>query len=338
MFFGGVLSSQALPSPGAALALSLLSCLQAQAQTAVFENRSIYQLDPNNQQSTRNRNLEKIVSSDDMQSVVEFSEQDIVRKLARPVGRLAIALKGKGHVSETRMGYCTASLITTEQIITSYHCVADAVPMHKGILTMGYVKPRSFDGVVQYRVSLPPVEASAALGYAILRVAGEPGKTWGTIPLGTGTPADKGSLFVIHYPGGYPQYITRGRCRAGEPAVDGDSLFHVCDTLPGSSGAPIFDNNTLKVIGLHDRSVTGKELNGGKRLTRIASVSAILRPMLNLKGDNGTFQTGRLAQLQATSRTRAVGSRQGEQDACFAAELPRSIPEWHLCADRKGSY
>ena len=71
----------------------LLADLTAKAQTALVENSSIYQLDPNSEQSTQNRQLEKIVNSDDMQPVREFAEQDVLRKLARPVGRLAIEFK-----------------------------------------------------------------------------------------------------------------------------------------------------------------------------------------------------------------------------------------------------
>ena len=107
---------------------------------------------------------------------------------------------------------------------------------------MGYLIPRTRTGVAQYSVELKPVEASKDLDYAILRVDGRPGDEWGPIALSTETPSALTSLFIVHHPGGYPQYVTQGRCQTSNPALDGHDILHVCDTLPGSSGAPIFDN------------------------------------------------------------------------------------------------
>lgn len=79
--------------------------------------------------------------------------------------------------------------------------------------------------------------------------------------LSNATPDVLTTLFLVHHPGGYPKYVTRGRCQTDDPAIDGTDILHRCDTLPGSSGAPIFDNNTRQVVGLHYSAVALKKFN-----------------------------------------------------------------------------
>lgn len=247
---------------------------RSHAQLAEYSGGSIHDLDPAARQATGNRILEQILQSNDMQPVSELSVHDALRKRARPVGRLALQIKGG------KVAYCTASVIDKNLIITNHHCVPGQGDVEAAVLWMGYVVPRSRKGVKQYKVNLKPVEASKALDYAILRVNGAPGDEWGKISFSKETPLDGQSLFVVHHPGGFAQHISRGRCQTSAPAIDGDDILHVCDTLGGSSGAPIFDNNTRKVVGLHYSAVGLRDLNAGKRLARIAETSKIISGLL----------------------------------------------------------
>ncbi len=246
------------------------------AQMATFEGRSIYKLDPVAKESTGKQILEALLSNDDMQAMAEIAPYDIIRRLAKPVGRLTLEYKKQPHSPKRKGAYCTASLISKNLIITNHHCVPGDGNVQKALLTMGYLKPRTRRGVAQYPVDLKPLEASKDLDYAILKVEGEPGTEWGAVPLSTNTPKSRSTLFVIHHPGGYPQYITRGRCQTSSPAIDGDDILHLCDTLPGSSGAPIFDNSTRRVVGLHYGSISLKKLNAGKRIASLAKASALI--------------------------------------------------------------
>lgn len=257
------------------------------AQIAPFQGSSIDQLDPVGHQSTGSRILEQVLSNDDMQPVREFAPNDIIRRLAKPVGRLTLQFKAGPEQPGSKGAYCTASLISTDLIITNYHCVPGNGDVTAALLTMGYLQPRSRQGVAQYPVGLQPVESSKELDFAILRVEGQPGNAWGTVALSNGAPGAQNSLFIIHHPGGYPQYITQGRCQTSAPAIDGDDLLHVCDTLPGSSGAPIFDNSTRKVVGLHYSAVALKKLNAGKLIASIAKVSPLIAKLASRVPDDG---------------------------------------------------
>jgi len=248
----------------------LLTCLLASnvacAQTITYDTGSIHDLDPPAVQSTRT--LEAINGADDMQPVVDLAERDILRKLARPVGRFTYA------TADGKLGHCTASLIAADLILTNHHCAKEA---REGMLWMGYLVPRSMQGVSRYAVTLPASEENKGLDYAILQVEGNPGQTWGTVTLDAREPYDRQSLFIIHHPGGFAQRISLGRCRAHAPAHDGDDLLHVCDTTNGSSGAPIFDNGSRRVVALHYSAVDFQGLNAGKRMARLLEDSPTLR-------------------------------------------------------------
>lgn len=266
-------SRASLPAALAALLACglLLSATPSDAQTVNYESGSIYSLDPPANQSTGNRILEAVNASNDMQPVRDLSDRDIFRRLARPVGRFAF------QTTSGAIGYCTASLIAEDLIITNHHCIRDA---KVAMLWMGYLRARSRDGVAQYPVRLPPLEADANLDYAILQVEGGPGREWGTVKLAADKLNNRQSLFIIHHPGGFEQHITLGRCNTSDPAVDGDDVLHHCDTMGGSSGAPIFDIATRNVVGLHYSAVALRNLNAGKRMERLISASQRLRGLV----------------------------------------------------------
>ena len=242
----------------------------AHAQTATYAKGSIYDLDPVVSQSTGSRILERISGSNDMQPVNEMAPDDIFRKLGRSVGRLALSHKG------SKVSYCTASLIGKSLILTNHHCIPGLKKVIAAQFWLGYVKARSRVGVAHYPVNLKPVEMSEKFDYSILRVRGAPGDEWGTIKFGSTPLRPRKSLFLIHHPGGFAQHISRGRCQTSDPAVDGNDVLHVCDTIGGSSGAPIFDNSTRRVIGLHYSAVTLRGLNAGKRVASLVKVSPLI--------------------------------------------------------------
>ena len=174
---------------------------------------------------------------------------------------------------------------------------------------MGYLEPRKRTGVAQYPVDIKPVEANEELDYAILRVEGNPGDEWGTIKLSKHTPDARNTLFIVHHPGGFPKYISRGRCQTSNPAIDGNDLLHVCDTLPGSSGAPIFDNSSRKVIGLHFSAVALKKLNAGKRIASIAQKSPLIARLVQ-KASGGGQQNESAALIDIRKQLAALKAEQ----------------------------
>ena len=59
-------------------------------------------------------------------------------------------------------------------------------------------------------------------------------------------------LFIVHHPLKYPLVLTNYDCRTANRFWRLDNTFaHVCDTLPGSSGAPIYVTPGDYVVGMH---------------------------------------------------------------------------------------
>lgn len=93
--------------------------------------------------------------------------------------------------------------------------------------------------------------ASLALDYAIVQLEGRPGETYGTIPLTNAVAPPiriSDDVFIIQHPQGGPKQIAM----AGNQVeyVDSRVIQYTTDTLPGSSGAPVFGPN-LQLCALH---------------------------------------------------------------------------------------
>lgn len=230
------------------------------------------------------QNLESLIDQqrDNFEFLQHFREDSRYRKLGRAVGRLDLLVEeaaGKRFVAT-----CTASVIATDAILTNYHCVpgTDAGrTVKEARLRMDYLAKERDTGE-EYRVLLPPVEMHRQLDYAILRVEGELARKYGTVPLNLRDVQPAEALFLIHHPAGLPKRLTRRHCQAGRLSpLEGDDLAHRCDTLPGSSGAPVFSDEDGALVGLHYSGFQGVPSadthNLAKRLLRIAPVSRIVQ-------------------------------------------------------------
>ena len=258
---------------GAALAATTATTLHAQALE--FEG-SIFNLDPPALQST---DLEQVIGSDETTPLNQFHETDYYRRLGKPIGRLAVEfLNGKS-------AYCTASLIADDLILTNAHCLLDSNGnnvVRAGLLWMGYLTAGEAEGGAQFIVDMRnPVEigfpgADGAPDYAILKVqSGTPGKDWGTVKLSASAPTDRSSLVVVHHPLGFPMVVSAGgKCRSAR--ASDDDIYHVCDTQPGSSGAPVYSLGDSQVVALHYRKA-GTDENAAVRADRLIANSEVLR-------------------------------------------------------------
>jgi len=208
------------------------------------------------EQSSAARFIEAILAGNpNFELLSVYSEGSRLRRLSRPIGRLDVRFPRGNFMT------CTASLIGADTLLTNHHCIPG--DGRYGVVTearllMGYYSETDLGGTKSYRVRVRPLEASAAGDYSVLRVEGRPGETWGTVRLVASEPRPGEPLLLVHHPAGRPKHVTRGNCRAGRPTPSRDGeLYHKCDTLPGSSGAPIFSADTDKVLALHYAGAPG---------------------------------------------------------------------------------
>ncbi len=228
-------------------------------------------------QSSVNLNLEQVLGENPNYELLStYDEASRFHKLGKPVGRLDILL-GNG-----RMTFCTASIVSKDYIITNFHCIpgTHSSPPTQASLLMDYLRIDTPEGTERYAVSVTPVEQNKELDYVILRVEGNPAAQFGNISMDIRDPKPGESLLVVHHPAGLPKHLTRGGCRARTPkALSGNNILHLCDTLPGSSGAPVFSDEDGRFIGLHFAGGTAPGVgmsNFAKRIRLIIKKSPIL--------------------------------------------------------------
>jgi V8-like Glu-specific endopeptidase len=182
---------------------------------------------------------EKIIDENNLRPIV-FLELGV--RLASPVAR--IALKDGGAA--------TGSMISPSLLLTNNHVFGSPEQAVDAVIAFNYQTDLS-------GTMLPSAEHAAApadgfhtnpdLDYSIVRVAGDPGKQWGTLQLAADANAQVGDdVIIVQHPMGQPKQIA---LTDNEIAyVDDTVIQYLTDTMPGSSGSPVF-NDLWQFIGLH---------------------------------------------------------------------------------------
>ncbi|MEO1015158.1 MAG: trypsin-like peptidase domain-containing protein [Pseudomonadota bacterium] len=216
--------------------------------------------------------------------LADYGPGSDLRRLSAPVGRLDILHGFNG------MRTCTASIIAPDLILTNHHCIPGD-PKYGPItglnLVMGFYDGADETTVVRYVVDPSPVETNKDLDYAILRVEGRPSDRFGAVRILAEDPTPGASLMVFHHPLGRPKHVTRSNCRVPRSfTFTSDRIAHSCDTLPGSSGAPVFAELGRGVLGLHyggPNTLGPGQYNSAKRITSILAASDVLQATTGLE-------------------------------------------------------
>lgn len=171
--------------------------------------------------------------------------------------------------------YCSGTLIGTNLFLTAGHCVDSATL--GDYVAMNYERAAGSTTVLtqsHYRVNAILEDELGGLDYAILRLDGTPGSTWGISSVATSDPGTGAAITIIGHPNRQPKKIEAG-------TVASFSTNYVrygnIDTLGGSSGSGII-NSSGQVVGVHTNggcTATGGT-NSGVRISRIRAVSSIL--------------------------------------------------------------
>jgi endonuclease G, mitochondrial len=196
------------------------------------------------------------------------------QRAARAVARICVpqVFDGKMRMlgSNPSLALGTAWLIAPNLLVTNHHVVAarfdgDAPVTASDMAAQATGAEAWFDYVhvdkpyCVYRMTA--LEAcDKSLDYAVLRVAGtavadaRPLSDWGYLRLAAETEELRQGrpLNIVQHPSGDVKQIAirRNDCVGTK---DGGEFFYLTDTLPGSSGSPVFTDDWL-VVGLHRAS------------------------------------------------------------------------------------
>lgn len=151
---------------------------------------------------------------------------------------------------------CSGFLLSPNLLLTNEHCIYKEDMCASIKAEFGF--QRDALGFVQHgrpQYGCMKVEKiSHPLDFALIRLEGTPGATWGHLQLSDYSPVEE-PLYLVGHPSGEPKQVVRKNCRAEAVDVRGRTraftdLAHSCDTLSGNSGSPVF-NLRHEVVGLH---------------------------------------------------------------------------------------
>jgi len=183
--------------------------------------------------------LEKLMGPTSLLMDVSFLEIGAVR--ARPIGLLRLASGGCG----------TGFLVVGDILVTNHHVLRDASAASGAELELNYQQtPEGLDAPV-HRYRLAPKRfwaTSEPDDWSAVAVDGEPVKAWGRLELAEIELVPGDRVNIIQHPGGGPKQVAFYHNTV--TFVGHDRVQYLTDTLPGSSGSPVFDKR-WRVVALH---------------------------------------------------------------------------------------
>jgi hypothetical protein len=212
-----------------------------------------------------------IIGAVDWREVTTLAPDAPERRASGAVGYLELPARGSR---------CTAFLVAPDLVMTNHHCVGAEADAEGARVHFGREAGASPAAWRTHRCDTF-VYADEALDVALLACEGDPGATQGVLELDA-EPAEAGrSIYVLHQ---NCDYFTRPSCdptkkySPGRITRAGGELEHDADTLGGSSGSPVLDARTHRVVGLHHAG-SGNDGRGRGR-TNLAVPMARLLPVL----------------------------------------------------------
>lgn len=233
---------------------------------------------------------------------------EFVDRQERPVGNLKwkpswrSSYTNPGNIPDNKR-WCTGTLISNDLFITASHCLKSADD------PAGWVWPKTSAGVLvtpsqavanmevsfnyqldssnnprtETKYNIVSVEefALGGLDYAILKLSGSPGQTWGYTPVAPVDLTVGDELTIIQHPAGVPKKIHSGSYWG----MDGSKFgYDNIDTEGGSSGSGVLDWQG-RLVGVH---VSGGcqegTVNHAVPMTSIAAVSPLVAQNLREVG------------------------------------------------------
>lgn len=247
------------------------------------------------------------------------------------VSNLAALYTNPGTVNGAR--WCTGTLVSNDLFLTAGHCFDQSgggwerprVNGTSNIISSAEIATRmqvNFNfqvdpaGNPRAEVSFPITQLIeyrlGGLDFAIVRLGGNPGATFGTTPVATDDAAAGQLLCIIGHPAGQRKRIE------ARPALAPSGVqvrYNDIDTLGGNSGSGVLRASDGRIIGVHTNGGCGPTSPGagganyGMRITSVIAASptlqALTRPSLKFSDDLATAaaaDVGPVATLAANDR------------------------------------
>jgi hypothetical protein len=172
----------------------------------------------------------------------------------RDISVLRLALEKQKAVCQLNVGPSTGFLIAEDILVTCNHVLPDRriASLCKARFNLQLDEKRM--PLTRDEYNLAPnrlFETDPELDITVVKTAGKPGakSKWGYIRLERVSPRSGNSAIIIQH----PSRLRYKKIALGDMEikyVDNKEIQYLSDTLPGSSGSPIF-NDDFKLIGVH---------------------------------------------------------------------------------------
>ncbi len=215
---------------------------------------------------------EKIIGPNNLRPVALLEK---MIQISRAVVRITIPEKG----------VATGFMISPDVIMTNNHVFESENDAQNAIISFNYQIDQSgtFLKTDDYKCNTSFFHTNFSLDYSLVKVKGAPGKTWGYIQLPSNDTVNvHDDVFIIQHPGGEHKQISISGNEV--EYIDDKFIQYLTDTMPGSSGSPVF-NDTMHLVALHHSGGDIPEPSTGLKHFRNEGVriSAIIKDMPNIE-------------------------------------------------------
>lgn len=178
---------------------------------------------------------------------------------------------------------CSGTLISTDLFISAGHCgyrVGDSVRFNYQYDASGSARPTTTVSVTE--VVEQVYGGGSGIDYAIVRLSGSPGSTFGFAQLFATNPPVNELLTIIGHPARVPKALHTGVLYSYSSSLGSNYFRHRVDTTGGSSGSGVLDADG-RLIGVHTNagcSTSGTTSgNSAVRMSSIVAQSAALQAL-----------------------------------------------------------
>jgi V8-like Glu-specific endopeptidase len=185
--------------------------------------------------------LEKIIGAQSTLLPISFLEVGLLK--ARSVARVVRADGASGS------GFLTSDNL----LVTNHHVLPTEADAQGAVVQFNYQETvaRLNAPVEEFRLAPQDVFVTSPMeedDWTAVHVQGNPNEKWGALKLARANPKVQDRVNIIQHPGGGPKQIALYHNVV--VFVGNNRLQYLTDTLPGSSGSPVFDSD-WRVVALH---------------------------------------------------------------------------------------
>lgn len=172
----------------------------------------------------------------------------------RPISFLTLGLERARSVAQIvvpQVGTGTGFLVAPGLLLTNNHVLPDAETAAAASARFNYEQDPAGELLASVYHRCAPDRfflTDPVLDYSLVAVLGDPGVRFGVIPVVPAGVQVGSRVNIIQHPGGQPKQIA---LVDNQVAYRDDTVIqYLTDTLPGSSGAPVFDDQ-WRLVALH---------------------------------------------------------------------------------------